>query len=52
MKKLVLVVVFVVAIASLSSCRSKKNSCNYGVNSQEQMQEAQQEVVVACIDEE
>lgn len=44
MKKLVLVVVFIVAIVSLSSCRSKKNSCDYGANTQE----TQQEVIVAC----
>ncbi len=44
MKKLVLAVVFIFAVASLSSCRSKKNSCDYGVNTQD----TEQEVVVAC----
>ncbi len=48
MKKIILAVVFMVAVTSLSSCRSKKNSCDYGVNTQE----TQEEVVVACIDEE
>ena len=47
MKKLVVAIVFIFAVTSLSSCRSKKNSCDYGVNTQE----TQQEVVVACADE-
>lgn len=46
MKKLVIALVFVFAVASLSSCRSKKSSCDYGVNSQDV-----QEEVVACIEE-
>lgn len=47
MKKLVIALVFVFTVASLGSCRSKKNSCDYSVNNQD----AQQEVVVACIEE-
>ncbi|MCF6350460.1 MAG: hypothetical protein L3J23_05445 [Flavobacteriaceae bacterium] len=46
MKKLALVVVFVFAVASLTSCRSKKNSCDYGAN----IQDTQQEVIVACVE--
>lgn len=54
MKKLVILGVFVLAIASLSSCRSKKNSCDYStINAQEKFQEAQQQdIIVACVDTE
>jgi len=55
MKKLIILGVFVLAIASLSSCRSKKSSCGYSsINTQEKIQEFQQQddVIVASIDTE
>ena len=50
MKKLIVLGVFVLAVASLTSCRSKKNSCTK-VNTQEILQAPQQDVLVACVNE-
>jgi len=47
MKKLIVLVVFIFAVASLSSCRSKKSSCTK-VNTKEIIQAPQNDVVVAC----
>jgi uncharacterized lipoprotein YbaY len=55
MKKLVVIGIIALAVISLSSCRSKKKgaSCGYTqVNTQEKVQDVQQDVVTACIDEE
>ena len=51
LKKIAIVSVFVLIVASLGSCRSKKNSCGYSkVEVKENMQQVQQDVVVACVD--
>ncbi|MEE9350321.1 MAG: hypothetical protein V3U80_09765 [Flavobacteriaceae bacterium] len=49
MKKVALILVFIFAIASLSSCRSSKSTCTK-VNTQEILQAPQQDVVVACVE--
>ncbi len=51
MKKIIVFVVFVFAVASLTSCRSKKSSCTK-VNTQEILQNTPQDVDVACIENE
>ena len=48
-KKVIVLGIFVLAILSLSSCRSKKSSCTK-VNSQEQIQPAQQNIEVVCVE--
>ena len=48
-KKVIVLGIFALAVLSLSSCRSKKNSCTK-VDSQEQIQQAQQNIDVACIE--
>ena len=48
-KKAIVLVIFALAVLSLSSCRSKKNSCTK-VNTQEQIQQVQQNSDVACIE--
>jgi len=51
LKKIAFVFLFVFVIASLGSCRSKKQSCGYSkVNVQEKTQDLQQDVDYACID--
>ncbi len=51
MRKVVIVIVFIFAVASLSSCRSKKNGCDYSkVEAKQNMQQIEQDLVVACID--
>ncbi len=46
-KKVIVLGIFALAVLSLSSCRSKKNSCTK-VNVQEQIQPSQQVVDIAC----
>ena len=48
-KKVIILGVFVLAVLSLSSCRSKKSSCTK-TDIQEQIQPTQQDVEVACIE--
>ncbi len=48
-KKAIIFGVIALAVLSLSSCRSKKNTCTK-VDSQEQFQQAQQETIVACVE--
>jgi hypothetical protein len=51
MKKVIISVIFIVAVLSLTSCRSKKNSCDYGkVTISIEMDGNSQEELVACID--
>lgn len=53
MKKVVIAVVFIFAVVSLNSCRSKKKSCDYSkVEVKQNVQQLEQDVIVACIDEE
>lgn len=53
MKKVIIVIVFIFAVTSLSSCRSKKKSCGYSkVEVKQNVQQIEQDLVVACIDEE
>ena len=50
LKKIAVVSVFVLIVASLGSCRSKKSSCGYSkVEVKENIQQVQQDVV-ACVD--
>ena len=48
-KKIIVFGIFALAILSLSSCRSKKNSCTKA-DTHEQIQPAQQNVDVACVE--
>jgi len=48
-KKAIIFAILALAVLSLSSCGSKKNSCTK-VNTQEQAQQMQQNVDVACIE--
>ena len=51
LKRIAIVSVFVLIVASLGSCRSKKSSCGYSkVNVQEKTQEAPQDMVTASVD--
>jgi hypothetical protein len=51
LKKIAVVFVFIFVVASLGSCRSKKQSCGYSkINVQEKTQEVTQNIDVACID--
>jgi len=47
MKRVIVLGVIALALLSLSSCRSKKNTCTK-VDTQEQIQQTTQEVEVAC----
>ncbi len=46
MKKVIVLAVFILAVISLSSCRSTKNSC-IKINAQEILQ---QDTVIACVE--
>lgn len=50
MKKLIVLVVFVLAVASVSSCRSNKSSCDYGHI--EMQNESIDQDLVACEEQE
>ena len=50
MKRVIVLGVIALALLSLSSCRSKKNTCD--VDTQVQVQQPAQEVEVACIEAE